>query len=344
MHHCIIHENEKWSGILSLTYTHLDQIDRDIIETLRSSGFSFAEIGRIIKRDRSTVSREYRRNFGKEMYLPSEAHTLSVKRKSNAGRRVSKVAPYKEKIHYLLCIGWAPAQIASNLRKIRGFSVCYETIYHFIYNHQMDWAKLLPRKHEPRWLKGMGRLLPKREMIPNRTCISERPVWIDKKWEFGHWEGDSIVCSQSVVSLNVMVERQTQYVSIRRVDNRGPEATNTAMVNSLSRFKKFSRRSITLDNGIEFKYHEKLKKELKMDTYFCRPYHSWEKGLVEQINGLIRRYLPKKTDLSKIDKKDIALIEYLLNSRPRELLNWLTPAEAFSKKSRIKLVNGALAA
>ena len=344
VHHCIIHENEKWSGILKRTYKHLEQIERDLIETLRSGGHSFSEIGEIIDRDRSTVSREYSRNFGKDMYLPSEAHAKSVKRKSDAGRRISKVLPYKEQIHFLLFIGWAPAQIASNLRSIRGFSVCYETIYNYIYKNQMSWAKLLPRKHEPRWLKGMGRLLPKRDMIPNRTCISERPEWVNEKWEFGHWEGDSIVCSQSLVALNVMVERQTQYVSIRRVENHGPEATNQAMANSLSRFKKFSRRSITLDNGIEFKYHEKLKSELKMDTYFCHPYHSWEKGLVEQINGLIRRFLPKKTDLSEIAEKDIALIEYLLNSRPRELLNWQTPAEAFAKKSRIKLVDGALAA
>jgi len=329
---------------LSRTYSHLKHIERDLIETLRSGGHSFAEIGRIINRDRSTVSREYRRNFGKAMYLPSEAHTISIKRKSDAGRRISKVTPHKEQIHFLLTLGWAPAQIASNLRLIPGFHVCYETIYNYIYNNQINWAKLLPRKHEPRWLKGMGRLLPKRDMIPNRTCISERPVWVNEKWEFGHWEGDSIVCSQSVVALNVMVERQTQYVSIRRVENHGPEATNKAMVSSLNRFKKFSRRSITLDNGIEFKYHEKLKKELKMDTYFCRPYHSWEKGLVEQINGLIRRFLPKKTDLSQIEEKEIALIEYLLNSRPRELLNWKTPAEAFAKKSRMKLVDGALAA
>ncbi len=95
---------------------------------------------------------------------------------------------------------------------------------------------------------------------------------------------------------------------------------------------------------MEFKYHEQLKEELKMDTYFCQPYHSWEKGLVEQINGLIRRYLPKKTDLSKVTDKEIKLIEYLLNSRPRKLLDWATPAEVFAKKSRMKIIDGALAA
>jgi len=207
----------------------------------------------------------------------------------------------------------------------------------------MPWAKLLPRKHEPRWLKGMGKKLSKREMIPNRISILERPSEIDDKSQFGHWEGDSIVCSQSKESLNVLVERQTQYVSIRRVANRGPEATKEAMISSLSRFKKAGRKSVTLDNGIEFKRHEEVQKALKIKAYFCQPYHSWEKGLVEQVNGLIRRFLPKKTDLSQVKDKEIKLIEYLLNSRPRKLLNWATPAEVFARKCRMKLVNDALA-
>jgi IS30 family transposase len=115
------------------------------------------------------------------------------------------------------------------------------------------------------------------------------------------------------------------------------------MEDSLKRFKAEQRQSITLDNGIEFKYHEKLKKALDIQTYFCQPYHSLEKGLVEQISGLIRRFLPKKTDLSKITKKEIGVIDFLLNSRPRKLLKWETPAEIFARKSGINLVGGALA-
>ena len=220
----------------------------------------------------------------------------------------------------------------------------YETIYCFIYQYHMQWATLLPRKHEPRWTKGMGKTTSgKREMIQGRTGIEERPEAANDKSEFGHWEGDSIVFSQSVESLNVMVERQTQYVSIRKVSDQGPGETRDAMISSLRRFKAKSRKSITLDNGIEFKWHQAVKKALKIDTYFCRPYHSWEKGLVEQINGLIRRFLPKKTDLSSISDKEIKLIEYLLNSRPRKLLSWKTPAQVFAKKSGMKLVDGAIA-
>ncbi len=329
---------------MGYSFTHLSETERDQIAILKAGGHSFEEIGCLLGRSKSTISREYRRNQISGVYLPSVAHAQAVDRKADSARKLSKCVPHDNQIHELLGIGWTPEQIASRLRKIPGFTVCHETIYCYIYQNRMEWAKLLPRKHEPRWFKGMGKKHSKREMIPNRTSILDRPSWIEEKYEFGHWEGDSIVCSQSTVSLNVMVERQTQFVSIRQVENRGPDATSKAMISSLSRFKKGSRKSITLDNGIEFKTHEKLNDELKVDTYFCQPYHSWEKGLVEQVNGLIRRFLPKKTDLSKVEDKEIKLIEFLLNSRPRKLLEWATPAEAFSRKSRMKLVGGAIPA
>ena len=331
---------------MGILYTHLSQLERDQIGLLRAGGFSFNEIGEILGRSGSTISREFRRNkILDEDYLPSKAHSLAVDRKSDSALKISKCAAYEHQIHHLLGIGWTPEQIAGWFKKgDSGFSVSYETIYCYIYRYHMDWAKLLPRKHEPRWHKGMGKKHSKREMIPNRTCILERPSEIDDKSIFGHWEGDSIVCSQSVTALNVIVERQTQYVNITLVENRGPEATKNAMIEQLGQYKKSSRKSMTMDNGIEFKYHEELIAQLKMDTYFCQPYHSWEKGLVEQVNGLIRRFLPKKTDLSKVTEKEIKLIEYLLNSRPRRLLGWSTPAEVFAEKSRMKIVNGALAA
>ena len=334
------------SDVLGYFYTHLSQLERDQISILRAGDISFREIGEILGRSGSSISREFRRNkVLDEDYLPSKAHSLAVDRKSDSALKISKCAAYEYQIHHLLGIGWTPEQIAGRLTKDKpNFSVSYETIYCYIYRYHMDWAKLLPRKHEPRWHKGMGKKHTKRDMIPNRTCILERPSEIDDKSVFGHWEGDSIVCSQSVASLNVIVERQTQFVNITLVENRGPEVTKNAMIERLGQYKKRSRKSLTMDNGIEFKYHEVLKKKLKVDTYFCQPYHSWEKGLVEQVNGLIRRFLPKKTDLSKVTKKEIKLIEYLLNSRPRKLLDWSTPAEVFAKKSRMKVVNDALAA
>lgn len=326
-------------------YTQISQLERDQISLLRSQGFTFSEIGSKLGRSGSSISREYRRNRDKgQAYLPSVAHEKAKARNVAAAEVSSKCEPHEHEIYRLLCLGWAPAQIASWLRKmISGFSISYETIYCFIYKYRIQWAKLLPRKHEPRWTKGMCKAGSKREMIPNRTGIAERSEAINDKSEFGHWEGDSIVCSQSVVSLNVMAERQTQYVSIRKVSNRGPGETRDAMIASLRRFKRRGRKSVTLDNGIEFKWHEEVQAALKIDTYFCQPYHSWEKGLVEQVNGLIRRFLPKKTDLSEVTEKEIRLIEYLLNSRPRKLLKWKTPAEVFAKKCRMKLVDGALA-
>ncbi len=326
--------------------SELTLCDREYIAIYRARELSFSEIGDLLGRSGSTISREYNRNLNEDgIYLPSIAHEKAMARKSQAANRQSKCEKYAETIHHFLRLGWTPEQIAGWLSLAhKGFSISYETIYCFIYKYHMEWAKLLPRKHEPRWTKGMGKTTTgKREMIQGRTGIEERPEEVNDKSQFGHWEGDSIVCSQSVVSLNVMVERQTQYVSICKLADRGPGETRDAMISSLSRFEAKTRKSITLDNGIEFKWHQQVKDELKIDTYFCRPYHSWEKGLVEQINGLIRRFLPKKTDLSKVSDKEIKVIEYLLNSRPRKLLNWKTPAQVFAKKSGMKLVDGAIA-
>ena len=326
-------------------FSHIAPKERDIIAKRRAQGWSFRAIGDELGRNPSSISREYKRHLNDDgKYLPSEAQAQAVRRNSESVAGRSKCEPYRDEIYRKLCLGWTPEQIAGWLsRTLFRFSVSHETVYKFIYRYHFNWSQLLPRKHAPRWRRRMRKAGAAREMIPNRISILERSLLINEKLEFGHWEGDSIVCSQSKESLNVMVERQTQYVSIRRVFNRGPEATKEAMIKSLGRFKKAGRKSITLDNGIEFKGHESVKKALKIDTYFCQPYHSWEKGLVEQVNGLIRRFIPKKKDLSKVTDKEIKLIEYLLNSRPRKLLNWTTPAEAFAKKCRMKLVNGAVA-
>lgn len=330
---------------MGIYYKQLDQIERDEIAVLIAKGWSYRAVGEKLGRNKATIAREHNRNLQDDgAYLPSVAQRKAVARKTIAARRVSKCEPYKDDIYDYLRLGWTPAQIAGDLTRYKfGFKVSHETVYEYIYKKHIQWAVLLPRRHRPRWKKGMGRKRWKRAMIPNRICITVRPEYINDKSVFGHWEGDSIVCSESKVSLNVLVERQTQYVKIQRVENRGPEATKDAMIKSLGCFKKIGRQSVTLDNGIEFKWHEEVKKALKLDTYFCQPYHSWEKGLVEQVNGLIRRYLPKKTDLSTISEKELKLIEYLLNSRPRKLLNWHTPAEVFARKCRMKLVGGALA-
>jgi IS30 family transposase len=316
VHRLEFYNRYRGGDALKINYKQIDQLERDQLAIHRSKGLSFSAIGQMLGRSGSALSREYKRNLNDNgNYLPSEAEHQAKRRKKWAAETGSKCEPYEDNIYSRLCEGWTPEQIAGKLSKEeKTFTVSHETIYQFIYKLHIDWASLLPRKHTPRWHKKMGKKFSKRDMIPNRVSILERPIEIDNKGTFGHWEGDSIVCSQSIVSLNVMVERQTQYVSISRVENRGPEATNQAMEDSLKRFKTEHRQSITLDNGIEFKYHEKLKKALNIRTYFCQPYHSWEKGFVEQINGLIRRFLPKKNrpinDHKKGNRRDRIFIEF----------------------------------
>ncbi len=177
--------------------------ERDQIAIHRAKGWKFSDIAQILGRSGSTISREYNRNRNDEgEYLPSIAHWKAITRKSEAAERKSKCEKHEKTIHHFLRLGWTPEQMAGWLgMPHKGFSVSYETIYYFIYKNHIQWAKLLPRKHEPRWTKGRGKTTSgKREMIPGRTRIEERPDAANDKSELGHWEGDSIVCSQSTES------------------------------------------------------------------------------------------------------------------------------------------------
>ena len=328
---------------MGTSFNHLSQEERDYIGMYKAQGWSFGDIAKELGRHRGTIRREYNKNKNeKGEYLASEAHERAMGRRRGS-RGQSKCEPYKGEIHSLLALGDTPEQVAKGLsQKYIGFNVSHETIYQYIYRYQIDWADLLVRKHAPRWYKGMGRKHNKRPMIPNRVCYSTRPEHINNRTEIGHWEGDTIVCSQSKQTLLVMVERLSRYVIIRRVESRSPEPTKEMMIKALSHYKKCARKSITLDNGIEFKYHEQVKERLGLDTYFCQPYHSWEKGSVENMNGLIRRYIPKKTDISKVLDRELKLIEYLLNSRIRKTLNWKTPAQVFARETGMKISGGAI--
>ena len=223
---------------MTRNYKQIDPLERDQIAVHRLKGLSFSAIGKVLGRNGSTLSREYKRNQNHEgNYLPSEAENKAKRRRKWAAETGSKCELYEENIYSRLCEGWTPEQIAGRLSmEEKTFTVSHETIYQFIYQFHIDWTSLLPRKHAPRWHKKMGKKRSKREMIPNRISIIDRPEAIDKKEAFGHWEGDSIVCSQSTVSLNVMVERQSQYVSIRRVENRGAAVTNEAMEEFIKTF------------------------------------------------------------------------------------------------------------
>jgi IS30 family transposase len=163
--------------------------------------------------------------------------------------------------------------------------------------------------------------------IPNRIPIDARPKSVESRRHYGHWEGDSLVSRKSKAALNSLVERKSRLVLITKLQRKSAAETNRAVIDRLKKLSAKGRQTLTLDNGTENAKHETITARLGIKCYFAHPYASWERGTNENINGLIRWYLPKGTDFSKIAPELIARIEYLLNSRPRKCLGYKTPVE-----------------
>lgn len=311
-------------------YNQISFEEREIIAIELARGTKQKEIARKLNRSPSSISREIYRN-GKMMhqdYRASRAEKYSKHRSSVAHEKPrlknSQIRDYvKEKIR----LGWTPEQIAGRLpMDFPGEKTNHESIYQYIYNDVPYLAKYLPRSHRKRLKRGKtkGNRLCR---IQNRTSIDERPEAINNRTRIGDWEADSIVSKQSAASLIVIRERKLQIAFIAKVKNRTALEVKKAIVERLKHLPPHLRKSITFDNGTENALHEEIGRELNLSTFFCHAYHSWEKGSVENTNGLIRRYLPKKTDFSLISEKEIKFIENALNNRPRKSLNFSTPFE-----------------
>ena len=168
---------------------------------------------------------------------------------------------------------------------------------------------------------------PKRVMIPDRVGIEQRPPQIEERSECGHWEADTAVSRQSKAALMVLQERALGLTLLRKLQRCAPKEMNEAITERLGRLPPQMRQSITFDNGQENRRHHELRESLGVQTFFCNPYSSWEKGSVENAVGLSRREWPKKTDYALISEEEIAKLEYRLNTRPRKRFGYLTPLE-----------------
>ena len=218
---------------------------------------------------------------------------------------------------------------------LEGQTISHEAIYQYIYKERHDLVEALTRHHRKRQKRGHSRK-HRKPHIPNRISIEKRPKFIDKRIQAGHWERDSLVSRASKSCLDVKVERKSRKLLLNKLKRKTAEAVRIVVITSLKSFPSHLRRSLTYDNGSEHAEHEKINKALGTRSYFCHPYSSWERGTNENTNGLIRRFLPKKTDFSKVSVKQIKRIEFLLNNRPRKCLNYKTPAEVFLRCGALK--------
>jgi len=318
-------------------YKHLTMTERELIAKMKYEGKDAGEIASTLGRNKSTISRELKRNSSAEYkcYTPCRAQHRSDERRQAARRRPrlkdDKVRRY---IHEKLALGWSPELIAGRLSMEHpGFSISYEAIYQYIY-HPMTSGReeliaCLRRAHRKRKQKGIGRKQRKTK-IPNRISIEARPLSVESRRYYGHWEGDSLISRKSLAALNSLTERKTRLLLLTKLTRKGAEETKDAIIDRLYLLPAKMRRTLTLDNGTENARHEEITTEIGIKCFFAHPYSSWERGTNEHINGLIRWYLPKGTDFSKISDEQVAHIESLINNRPRKCLGFKTPIEVAS--------------
>lgn len=303
-------------------YTQLGIEERERIIIMKTSGASLRAIGRELGRNHTTIVRELERNappVHTGYYLPHKAQ----ERLKNAAIR--KYVSRKMKI------GWSPEQIAGRWSK--GHPDCpisHEAIYQYVYAEQEELIGYLPRRHKTRYVKGHGRK-HKKSHIPNRIAITERPAEANDRTQFGHWESDSMVSRASKAAFCVNNERMSRYTKITLLARKTSALTRKAINRRLGSYPQEARLSISYDNGSENVEHEAVNAKLGTKSYFCAPYRSWEKGTVENTCGLIRRYIPKKTNIADVTVSQVREIERSLNDRPRKCLDYQTPSEVFAK-------------
>jgi IS30 family transposase len=315
-----------------MNYKHLSQIERYQIHSLMKAQHNITQIARLLGRDKSTISRELRRNAGCRGYKAKQACELACKR-SESSRNANTLAPWvKEQASELLQLQWSPEQIASKL------PVSHESLYLHVYADKARggtlWKNLRCQKQKrKRYASGRDR----RGQIPNRRPLSERPAHIDKRLQVGHWECDTVIGAAHKQAIVTVVERKSGYAVMAKVSNKTSDLVGSAIIQAL---KPFEARVKTLayDNGKEFSGHARIDEALGSMGYFARPFASWERGSNENFNGLLRQYVPKKRQMASITNEEIKMIENRLNNRPRKRLGFRTPAEVFHQSlSRVAL-------
>ncbi|CAM4395164.1 MAG: IS30 family transposase ISAeca1 [Legionellaceae bacterium] len=290
------------------------------------------EIAAQIGCHKSSLYREIKRNRCRLGYLPDRAGKMSIERRVKP-LKLEGNAELKKYIVEKLQEGWSPEQISGRLKSEKGISVIsYETIYGYIYSKQGITDELhihLKRQHKKRQSKG-GRKL-KRMVIPNRTSIHDRPSEVNERNNFGDWEGDLVLFSNQRCNLITLRERKSRFLVA--IKNQTKEAKTTAdnIINKFKGRKIILIATLTLDNGGEFAAHESISKRLQINTFFCGPYSSYQKGTIENGNGVLRYDLPRTTNIQLLSQKKIDQIINKINNRPMKCLGFKTPAEVFEK-------------
>lgn len=319
------------------TYHHLSLEERERLYAWEEAGLSLRRIALRLGRNVGTISRELRRHtrYGKP-YLPC----LAQRQAERWAKEQRYKAPLKCPAVFLyvrenLREGLSPETIAGRLPlDLPGYSIDDESIYRYVYGKSQRsmglWQYLA--LHRKRRLKLNGRKVKQPGRIKEAVPISERPKEANLRLTFGHWESDNLEGKRSdQTSVSVTVERKTRLVRLRKLADHTAETKTIALVDQLKEETILGAKTLTLDRGVENSYHQSVTQRTGIEVYFCQPYHSWEKGTVENTIGRTRRFIPKGTSVDGIDEGYLNQLEIRLNNTPRKCLGFLTSNEVLAR-------------
>lgn len=310
-------------------YTQLTSEQRYQISGLKKAGFTQAAIAQEVGVHKSTISRELTRNQGQRGWRPAQAQRFRDERKRACLNCKQFSAADWHVVDSLIRADLSPEQVANRLAYEGGLSISHETIYQHIYadKHQGGDLHLTLRSQKPRrkrYASGQER----RGMIRNRVSIDERPDIVASRSRIGDWEGDTVIGKNHQGGLVTLAERKSRYVLAAPIRSKHAAGV-TARIQRLLSPHKAKCHTITFDNGKEFAEHEQMATSLGVAIYFAHPYHSWERGLNENSNGLLRQYFPKGMALHEITDEEVQRAVDKLNHRPRKVLGFRSPHEVF---------------
>ena len=318
-----------------MNYRQLAPEQRYQIYSLMKEGHNQTQIAANLGCHKSTISRELRRNRGLKGYRPHQADEFAFDRQCEAYR--SRIAWQTwQQVEQLLRQEWSPEQIAGYLKLTKQPTVSHECIYLYVYADKRRGGTLHRHLRSQKKQRKRYNGYIRRGQIPNRTSIERRPQIVARKGRFGDWEADTIIGARHKGGILSVVERKTKLVRLRKLTTKSAAEMKDACV-ALLRPLAAKVHTITVDNGKEFCDHELIATSLKARIYFAHPYASWERGLNENTNGLIRQYFPKKSDFTRIAAEELQRVEDLLNNRPRKTLGYLTPNQASFKQLSVAL-------
>ena len=308
-------------------YTQLTREERYQISALNTAGQSKAQMAKVLGRHKSTIGREMARNRGLRGYRPKQADSLAVsRRQEKVACRIS--CESWARVEQLTREYWSPEQVSRWLRQEERLHVSPEWIYQYILRDKRAGGDIYRYLRCQKQRKKRYGAPERRGQLKGRISIDERPEVVNERSRIGDWEADTVIGKQGSAVLVTLVERKTRWSMIGKAPDRTAKKVRAVIVKRLLPLASHVK-TLTYDNGKEFALHLDIDKELQSNGYFAHPYHSWERGLNENTNGLIRQFFPKGKDLSEVPDEEIQRVMDKLNNRPRKCLGFKTPNQVF---------------